>query len=176
MRHRPVTILGVLALLLSLAPVTRGHAELAAADPVAGSDLDDPPVEVVLTFDGELDPASGFVVTDSTGAEVGTGSLDLEVAERNVLRGPVEISDPGVYTVAWTAVSTDGHPEEGSYRFGYLAEVTGNADDDDHEEGEPPNTSVPVEPGSPLAAIGVWLLVLAAAMSARRLEAARWRG
>jgi methionine-rich copper-binding protein CopC len=170
-----MTILGVLALLLlSLAPVARGHAELAESDPAPGSDVDDPPVEVVLTFDGELDPASGFVVTDATGAEVGNGTLDLEVAERNALRGPVEISEPGVYTVAWTAVSTDGHPEEGSYRFGYLAEVTGNADDD--HEGAAPDTAVRVEPASPLTPIGACLLALATAMRARRLVETRGRG
>ena len=52
-------------------------------------------------------------MTDADGGVVGEGGLDLSVAERNELDGNVAIRAPGTYAVAWTAVSADGHEEQG---------------------------------------------------------------
>lgn len=106
------------ALTFSAVGSVAAHAELTGAAPSAGAALDTPPREVVLTFDEELTPDSSFSVTDSAGAVVGSGEQDLYVAERNVLRGAVAISEPGVYTVAWTATAvSDGDTTSGAYRF-----------------------------------------------------------
>ena len=113
-----VTSVMVAALLLAVPSTAAAHAELASSDPAAGATLDEPPPRVVLTFGGGLDPdGSGFTVTDADGAEVGAGTVDLGVAERNVLRGTVAIEADGTYEVHWTAVAEDGHPEEGTFTF-----------------------------------------------------------
>lgn len=116
---RRLTIaIAVAALLLSMPAVVLGHVELASTEPAAGAALDDPPTVVTLSFDGELEPdGSGFVVTDAGGSEVASGEVDLEVANRNVLSGDVSLPGDGAYTVAWTAVSADGHAESGSFSF-----------------------------------------------------------
>ena len=147
MHHpRPLRALAAAGLLLALAAPVAAHEELVASEPAAGAAIEAPPTEVVLTFSGELEPESGFVVLDAAGDEVGTGELDLDVAERNILRGDVVIADDGTYTVSWTAVAADEHPEEGTYTF-----VVGAA--------EQPNTAL----GHSSAAVpaGLALLVLA---------------
>lgn len=150
-------------LALAAAPAL-AHAELAAASPEPGSELDAPPDEVVLVFDGELDPeSSGFVVTDAGGTELGGGEVDLEVAERNELRGAAEIDGAGEYTVAWSVAAADGHPDEGSYTF-TVSNSEDGADGGTQDAGAP-DTAMPAGGGpTPLVLAGV-VLVLAAALS-----------
>ena len=96
--------------LLALPAVVSAHVELISSSPEAGANLDSAPTEVTVTFDDEVDPDhSSFTVTDADGNEVGSGEVDLTVADRNVLRGDVTISDPGVYTVNYTVAGVDGH-------------------------------------------------------------------
>jgi hypothetical protein len=148
MHHsRRLATIAATALLLILVAPASAHEELVESDPAAGSTLDAPPTEVVLTFSGELTAESGFVVVDDGGAEVGAGELDLDVAERNILRGDVAIAGDGTYTVDWTAVSADGHAEEGTFAFGVGADAA-------------PNTAMPPPSVAPLA--GLALMALAA--------------
>ena len=160
-RTRLIPIAAVAAILLAMPAVVAAHAELVSSDPAPGERLEEAPSEVSITFDGELEPESGFTVTDADGHEVGAGELDLDIAERNVLRGPVTITDPGVYTVTWTAVSDDGHPEEGSFAFGYDADATGPS--------SAPNTALPSGAGDALVSVGLALLLLAATTAGRRV-------
>jgi methionine-rich copper-binding protein CopC len=115
--RRLLLVASLAASLAGLPTVALAHAEFVSSEPSGGDVVDEPPTEVVITFDGELRPEiSEFLVT-GPGGEVGVGAVDLEVAERNVLRGAVAIREPGVYTVAWTAVAVDGHRELGDFSF-----------------------------------------------------------
>lgn len=156
---RPAGLL--LAVLLAAIPATAlAHAELVTTEPAAGGTLDAPPTDITLSFDGELSPdGSGFTVTDATGAEVGSGALDLEVAERNVLRGDVTADADGRYEVAWSAVAIDGHREEGSFAF-----TVGSTQ-------PAPDTALPRP--TPVFAIGLILVGLTLAIIGRRLSVAR---
>ena len=163
---RIVRASGAAAILLVVsASAAAAHAELVSSSPPAGANLLVPPDEVLITFDDELDPdASSFVVTGSPGVEVGSGEVDLTVADRNVLRGAVTITDPGVYTVTYTVAGLDGHEVEGTFSFGVLAtgEIpapTGGEPDAAMSRGGPP---VPW-----LVIVGVVLLGLATVLAAR---------
>lgn len=164
---RRLAVLPALALavaLLAPAPVL-AHAGLTSTTPADGEELTSPPDEVVMTFDGELDPeGSGFVVTDADGTEVGAGEVDLEVAERSEMRGAVDISAPGEYTVAWTSAAADGHPEEGTFSFTVVDQ------DADGEAQGTPNTAVAEPAGRDLVMLaGVALLVMAAVAGIRTM-------
>ena len=161
-RSLPPLSLALAALPLVPAAVL-AHAELVATTPEDGATVDAPPTEVRMTFDGELDPeASSFVVTDADGAEVGRGEVDLEVAERNEMRGSVEIEGAGEYTVSWSAAAADGHPEEGAFTFTVRAaggDTTGS-----------PDTAVArPRPVGPTAILGLALLVVATRLARARL-------
>ena len=159
-RIAPWLLAGSLALLPTLA---FAHTELTASDPVDGSTITDAPDEVVLTFAGELDEDAGFTVLGPDGEEVGSGDLDLDVADRNILRGEVEIVATGSYTVAWSVIGDDGHAVEGEVVFTY----------DPEGEAFTPDTALPVGTGAPVARVGVLLIVLAVTIPVRRALAVR---
>ena len=151
--RRAVTMISALSLLLALAPAAAAHAELSDASPEPGSELEEAPGEIRISFTGELDPeASGFVLIGPDGTELANGGVDLEVPERNELHVPVTITEPGTYTVEWTAVAADGHPESGSFTFGYRSETV---------EKETPDTALR-RPAPPASMLGALLLALAA--------------
>jgi copper resistance protein C len=157
------------AALLAIPAVASAHVELVSSSPEAGDNLDSAPTEVNVTFDDELDPDhSSFTVTDAGGNEVGSGEVDLTVADRNVLRGEVTIADPGVYLVSFTVAGVDGHEIEGTFSFGFntdeaIPEPTGG----EHDEG--PDTALPYRQPSPLPVAGALLIALAAVLGVRRL-------
>jgi methionine-rich copper-binding protein CopC len=152
-----------LSLLLGLATATlpivvSAHSELDKSDPAAGATLPTAPTEVVLTFSTELDPAgSRFAVTDAGGAQVGSGTVDLNVAARNIMRGSVSIAKPGTYRIAWTSLSLDGDQLQGVVTFGYRLS-------------SPPNSSLGRQGTDPipLNIAGIGLLAAACRLAARR--------
>ena len=117
---------------------------------------------VVVSFDSELDPdTSEIVVADADGSIVGEGGVDLDVADRNVLRAAVSMTRDGEYRVTWSAGSIDGHVGSGEFAFRVGPEPTAGV----------ANTALPMR-GSGTAAIGVLLLSMALALAARELRRA----
>jgi methionine-rich copper-binding protein CopC len=167
--RRSLAVLALGAALAAVPAVAVAHAELVSSDPEAGANLETAPSEVTITFDDELGPdGSGFTVTDHHGDEVGSGTLDLDIADRNVLAGAVSISEPGVYTVEWTVVGIDGHEISGSFSFGYATDEEIPDAEDGHSH-ENPDTALPAPPSAPLVILGLGLLALAALLAIRRV-------
>jgi hypothetical protein len=101
---------------------------------------------------------------------VGTGEVDLTVADRNVLAGAVTITEPGIYTVIYTAAGMDGHETAGTFSFGYLATATIPVPTSD----EGPDTAMAVPgQGATLLFFGSLSLVAAAVILLRRIREAR---
>jgi methionine-rich copper-binding protein CopC len=151
------------ALLLAALPAAAlAHAELVSSQPAADEVLDTPPSSVVVTFDSELDPdTSEIVVADADGTIVGEGGVDLDVADRNVLRAAASMTGDDEYHVTWSAGSIDGHVASGEFAFRVGPEPTAGV----------ANTALPV-PGSGTAAVGALLLLVALALAVRELRRA----
>lgn len=163
-------VVGAAILTALSAAAVIAHVELISSSPAAGANLSTPPVEVTITFDGELGPASSFTVAGGSSAEVGTGEVDLTVADRNVMTGPVTITEPGIYTVIYTAAGMDGHEVAGIFSFGYLATATIPVATGD----EGPDTAMAVPSRSPaLLFLGVLLVLAAAVILLYRIREAR---
>jgi methionine-rich copper-binding protein CopC len=154
------------ALLAALPAVAAAHAELEASTPAAGANLDTAPTTVTLNFSEGLDPGgSSFTVKAADGHEVGSGEVDLSVADRNVMTGDVTITDPGVYTIAYQVVAEDGHASGGTISFGFNATEAIS----DPTSDEFPDTALP-RPSLPILPMAGWLLVaLASVIGVRRL-------
>ncbi|HET7583027.1 MAG TPA: copper resistance CopC family protein [Candidatus Limnocylindria bacterium] len=151
----PIALL--LLTLLAAAPAA-AHAELVDASPPDGARLATVPDEVVLHFSDELDPAdSSFTLTGPDGAAAGTGSVDLEVADRNVLRGRVSDVGTGTYRVDWVSVAADGHEERGTLSF-----TVGQ---------EPLANTALRAPSNPLTPAGWLLLIAGSSLLLRRVRA-----
>ena len=164
-----MAILGAIAL-VAIPAIASAHAFPESSDPAPGANLQTAPSQVTITFDDEIDPdGSSFKVTDSADAVVGTGESDLTVADRNVLRGDVTISEPGLYTVAWRALSIDGDETTGSFTFGFQA--TQAVPSDTPQEESPDTAMHPADTSPPYALAGVLLVVIAVLLLALML----WR-
>ena len=151
--RRLAAALSLAGVLLAVPAAVAAHAELVASDPPDGATLTTAPAEIELTFGGELDPdGSSFAVLGPAGGSVGGGEVDLDVAERNVMRGTVDPGGEGTYEVRWTAVSIDGHAESGTIAF-----TVGH---------QAPNTALPRP--IPTWRLGLALLALAAIAAVRR--------
>ncbi|HET6380138.1 MAG TPA: copper resistance CopC family protein [candidate division Zixibacteria bacterium] len=162
---RRLSMAAILAAALAAIPaVAAAHVHLVSTTPEAGANLDEAPTEVTIEFDGELDPDhSSFTVTDADGTEVGSGAVDLTVADRNVLTGAVTITEPGVYTVAWEVTGLDGHAISGTFSFGFDTDeaIPEPTEGEEHEEGSP-DTAMALPGPEPMTLAGLALLALAA--------------
>jgi methionine-rich copper-binding protein CopC len=115
-------------LVVSVVSEVSAHAELVRSSPSADERLAVSPSTIALFFDEELDAqASRFVVVDVNGRPMAAveGKVDLTDPEhaRLVAEAVPALAD-GVYTVRWTALSTDGDDAvtEGEFDF-----IVGNA-------------------------------------------------
>jgi methionine-rich copper-binding protein CopC len=98
-----------------LAAPAFGHAFLQHATPGAGDALTRAPRQISLEFSEPLNAAfSGLTVTDGAGKDVTAAAPAVDGAALKVALKPLA---PGVYSVAWHAVSVDTHRTEGAYRF-----------------------------------------------------------
>ena len=163
MRCRRFAIGAAAALAVAMTPMAAlAHAALVSTSPAVGDTLEVAPEAVTLVFDGELVPdGTGLTVTDPDGVVVGEGELDLTVADRNQVAGRVEISEPGTYSVAWTALAADGHEEEGEFVFTVSADAAS------------PNTAMAAAAHLP-SALGAILLLIAIQLALRRVRRTTW--
>jgi copper transport protein len=106
----------------------QAHAQLLEADPAPGSTLDAPPTEIRLTFDEPIGADSRIsLFNNAFYAQTGVESF-VDPQNPNQLVATLPPLDRGIYNVNWTAVSTDGHPVSGSFRF-QIGEIEANLDD-----------------------------------------------
>lgn len=147
MRFSRVIQFGLLTTLLWLpAPLAQAHAELVSSNPAVGAHLDVLPQQVEVTFDGNLLTIGGaktnvLTVKDHQGSQVDAKNSHVSGATLTVDLNPVTAT--GEFTVSWRVVSSDGHPEEGSYQF-TVGQATASASPTPSQS-SPPITSVPVK-------------------------------
>ncbi|WP_327189989.1 copper resistance protein CopC [Streptomyces xinghaiensis] len=112
-------VLGVLAVLLGAAPAS-AHAALTGSVPRQGAVADRAPEEVVLTFSARVTlSADSIRVLAPDGGRADTGE-PRDLGTGGTVRHGVALRPglpDGTYTVAWRAVSADGHPVSGAYTF-----------------------------------------------------------
>ncbi|WP_254775134.1 copper resistance CopC family protein [Microbacterium hydrocarbonoxydans] len=114
------TLLALIALGIVAAPAPAALAHDNLLDTVPGADetvtqLDD----VALTFSGELIDFSQASFAQVQGPDGLFYESSCSTIDRNILTTPVALGEPGVYTVLWNAVSSDGHPISESFTFTY---------------------------------------------------------
>jgi copper resistance protein C len=111
----------VIAALLSFSMMENAfaHAHLKAEVPAQDAIVATAPAALRLEFSEALElEFSGVTLSDASGKNVATGTASLapdsNMALLITLNGRLAA---GVYTVAWHALSRDGHKTKGSYSF-----------------------------------------------------------
>ncbi len=95
------------------------HAHLELATPPANGTVSASPSELELQFSEGVDLAfTGVQVKGPGETTVATGEATLRAGDDTTLVVPLSGTlAAGTYTVAWHALSTDGHKTHGSYTF-----------------------------------------------------------
>ena len=107
---------GATAPAVMLAPVAAAHSVLISVDPQDGSELENSPEQIVLTFNEEIN--QNFVsiavtsANDSTNRVVGDPTVNGDT-----VTAQVEDLGPGNYTVGYRVTSADGHVVTGAPVF-----------------------------------------------------------
>lgn len=110
-------LISLLCLLLwvATAPAANAHSELVSSTPENNTELTEPPSEVVLEFNEEMEPiGTKIAVADPNGDPVSVGE---PVLEGTVITQAISAEVAGDYTVVWRTVSADGHPISGEFTF-----------------------------------------------------------
>ncbi len=128
---------------LALPPLSvSAHVALVAATPVPGSTIGQPPKTIRIRFDQVPDPKfNGITLLDTSGNPVAGGAAMAEAGDSSVVE--VALTGklvPGLYTVAWQALASDGHLTKGNYSF-TLASGLGPAPPPDPQPIGAPTTS-----------------------------------
>jgi methionine-rich copper-binding protein CopC len=118
-RRAPFVIVATLAFGLGLTGQASAHAHLTSATPAVGGTVATAPTELDLKFSEGLNlKFTGVKVTGPAKAPVATGDAALGAGDDTTLVVPIsDALAAGSYSVAWHALSTDGHKTSGTYKF-----------------------------------------------------------
>ncbi|RMI27600.1 copper resistance CopC/CopD family protein, partial [Streptomyces triticirhizae] len=109
---------GTLAALLLGATPAAAHATLTGSSPGDGEVVASAPAEVVLTFSEPVSVADdGLRVLDPDGERVDAGEVAHRAGGAEQAVALASDLGEGTHTVAWQAVSNDGHPIAGAFTF-----------------------------------------------------------
>ena len=113
--------LGVFFCMLSSAILVSAHGvEVVKSDPMAGAVLDQPPVQVKVWFNEELQTSdSTLQVLNTEGIKVdrGNGGVDLDDPDHASMKVDVTTLPVGAYIVKWHVNLTDGDASDGEFSF-----------------------------------------------------------
>jgi copper resistance protein C len=99
-------------------PRAEAHAFLDHASPAVGSTVPSAPAALAMWFTQQLEPAfTTATVTDHLGNSVENGSPQVDPKDPTELRVPLKPLPPGIYSVAWHALSVDTHTTTGHFTF-----------------------------------------------------------
>lgn len=121
MPHHAKFMLPVLAAVLCLAPgLSSAHSILIESTPKHGATLTAAPQSLLLRFNAKIEPTLTKVsLMDSRNHRMPLEIHSDSTVDRIVARMPP--LEPGVYTVVYKVLATDGHITQGSIRFTLLA-------------------------------------------------------
>jgi copper transport protein len=118
---RPLGLLLMVAVLAFSTNRVSAHADYKSSVPAANATIVTAPTQVVIVFSEELQAqGNSIIVKDSAGVIVDQGDtlLDKDDANRTTLKVSLKSGlANGTYSVAWKNLSSDGHNEEGSFKF-----------------------------------------------------------
>jgi methionine-rich copper-binding protein CopC len=110
-----VFALGAILLSVHGAAPAAAHTELASSDPFSGATLEAAPMQVTLTFRGQITRVG--VTVQVTGPDGAVGAGPAVVAGRTVTQPLAAGLPAGTYDVRWQVTAGDGHPISGSLHF-----------------------------------------------------------
>lgn len=112
--------IAMLAVVIALAAGAAAHALFVSSDPAPCAILPSPPTQVFVTLSERIQagPDTWIRVTNVTGARFENGTASVLASDAYTMSVRLKVLLPGVYTVAWGAISADEtHFTFGSYEI-----------------------------------------------------------
>lgn len=117
MQLRTLRFTAVAALALLAPAVALAHAHPKVMDPAPDSTVT-APKHVSIEFSEALDPKfSSLHLTNQGGTIVSKTASNVSAADPKHMTLDLPMLPPGIYSVRWVSVATDGHRLEGNYKF-----------------------------------------------------------
>ncbi len=111
-------VLAFLIVLIGLQSPALAHAVLIKSTPIAGSTVQEPPREVVLTFSENVKPVTSKIkVIGPDGKQADTGKITSNGPDVTIKLK--ENPAKGTYLVSYRVISADSHPVPGGFTFSY---------------------------------------------------------
>jgi methionine-rich copper-binding protein CopC len=118
LRVRKTALVLFLLFWIALPGVSHGHAFPDHSEPKVGAAVSDPPSNVRIWFDGDLEPLfSTIYVQDASGKRVDRGNGQVNPSNSVLLEVGLPPLPAGTYHVFWSVVARDGHRTMGDYTF-----------------------------------------------------------
>ncbi len=94
------------------------HAGLDSSSPAASSVLDEPPEQILLDFDEEVEPTTATIQLFAQNGElVDVGAVLADPGDPTIVTASVGEMDDGIYAAVWRVSSIDGHVVDGAFSF-----------------------------------------------------------
>lgn len=107
--------LSILAALLLFVPNAAAHTYLDTTKPEDGTTITAPLQKIELTYSGNIEEGSTFIVKGASGSEFKPATVTVE---NGLMQGTFDEALPNdTYTVSWNSISEDGHPLSGQFSF-----------------------------------------------------------
>ncbi len=123
LRMSMICLVTLVAWLTTFSPAS-AHDQLIGTDPADGSTLTEPPTAIRLTFNADVIAMGSSVAV--TGPDGPVTVEAPETANHDLIVDLPELP-AGHYDVAWRAVSSDGHPVDGTFAFTVAGSATPSA-------------------------------------------------
>jgi methionine-rich copper-binding protein CopC len=142
-------MLGVIASMALLSASSASANSLISTNPTIGSTVNSSPSAVTIrTTDPVMDIGNSVEVTDPQGNRVDDGTLSVDGT--NIVAGLKLLKVSGVYTVAYTFLTDNDVPLEGTFTFSFKAPEAVSSQSPSAVIVEPTPTNEPVNPsGAP---------------------------
>lgn len=128
---------------------------LTSTTPVIGSTVNSSPSAITITTtDAVLDIGNSVIVTDPQGGRVDDGTLTVN--ENNIVAGMKLLTVSGIYTVAYTFLTDNDVPLEGTFTFTFKAPSVVSSPSQSPVVVTAPTSTTPVSgAGAPTLIIGL---------------------
>jgi copper transport protein len=129
MRQRCLLLVVILCLTAALPGRAFAHPEIVRTEPAADAQLTSAPTVVRIFFNESIEAEFSMVeLFDAQRRQVDAGGSGRAASDPTVLELPLPALGPGLYTVVWQTIGSDGHKVIGNFVFTVLgAEATAAA-------------------------------------------------
>lgn len=121
MRQRGWLLIVILCLAMAMPGLVFAHPKIVRTEPSADAQLKVVPPVIRIFFDEEIEAEFSTVqLFDSQRRQVDSGGSGRSASDATILELPLPVLGPGLYTVVWQTVGSDGHKIIGNFVFTVL--------------------------------------------------------